>query len=64
MGIGGSVGSVDGRDREKRRGGGAKRDKVPVPVLGRYSAMIVLPILHLIPIRTVLAIPKYVPDQI
>ena len=32
-GIGGSELSVEGRDREKRSAGGAKRDKVPVPVL-------------------------------
>ena len=33
MGMGGSCGFVDGRVREKRRGGGAKRERVPVPVL-------------------------------
>ena len=32
-GVGGSGGVGDGRVREKRRGGGAKRERVPVPVL-------------------------------
>jgi len=27
----------EGREREKRRGGGAKRERVPVPVLERVS---------------------------
>ena len=64
MGMGGLVGSVDGRDREKRRGGGAKRDRVPVPVLMSYSAMFMFLSLHFIPIRSVLAISKYIADQI
>lgn len=37
MGVGGAVGSVveeEGLEREKRRAGGAKRERVPVPVLG------------------------------
>lgn len=33
MGVGGKVGSVEGRERAKRRGAGAKRERVPVPVL-------------------------------
>lgn len=33
MGIGGPGGSAEGREREKRSGGGAKRERVPVPVL-------------------------------
>ena len=33
MGVGGDEGSVEDREREKRRGVGAKSDKVPVPVL-------------------------------
>ena len=33
IGVGGSDGSEEAREREKRRAGGAKRDKVPVPVL-------------------------------
>ncbi len=37
MGVGGNEGSGEGRDREKRRGGGAKMDSVPVPVLGHVS---------------------------
>lgn len=32
-GIGGDDGSDEGRDREKRRAGGAKTESVPVPVL-------------------------------
>ena len=32
-GIGGDDGSDEGREREKRRAGGAKRESVPVPVL-------------------------------
>ena len=35
-GIGGSPGFEDGRDREKRRAGGANNDKVPVPVLMKH----------------------------
>ena len=31
--VGGEQGSLEGREREKRRGGGAKMDRVPVPVL-------------------------------
>lgn len=33
MGVGGSVGSEEGRDKEKRNCGGAKSERVPVPVL-------------------------------
>jgi len=33
MGVGGCVGSVEGLEREKRRGGGPKTERVPVPVL-------------------------------
>lgn len=32
-GVGGEEGDDEGREREKRRGGGAKRERVPVPVL-------------------------------
>ena len=32
-GIGFEDGSDEGRDKEKRRAGGAKRERVPVPVL-------------------------------
>ena len=34
-GIGCDEGSGEGREREKRRAGGAKRERVPVPVLCR-----------------------------
>ncbi len=37
MGVGGCEGSREGRDSEKRRGGGANRDSVPVPVLEHMS---------------------------
>lgn len=33
IGVGGCVGSEDGREREKRSCGGANMDRVPVPVL-------------------------------
>lgn len=33
MGLGGCEGSEEAREREKRRGGGAKSERVPVPVL-------------------------------
>ena len=33
IGIGGDDGLAAGREREKRRGAGAKTDNVPVPVL-------------------------------
>lgn len=33
MGVGEEEGSVEGRDKEKRRGGGANMESVPVPVL-------------------------------
>lgn len=35
MGVGGSSGLLEGRDREKRSAGGANIDNVPVPVLDR-----------------------------
>ena len=35
MGMGGLAGSEEGFDREKRRGFGAKRALVPVPVLSK-----------------------------
>jgi len=34
IGVGGCVGSFEGRERVKRRGGGANVERVPVPVLG------------------------------
>lgn len=37
IGVGGVEGLVEGREREKRSGGGAKRDRVPVPVLEHYK---------------------------
>ena len=33
IGVGGEDKSVEARERENRRGGGAKTDRVPVPVL-------------------------------
>lgn len=40
MGIGGDNGLVglEGREREKRRGVGAKRERVPVPVLQKRKS--------------------------
>ena len=65
-GIGCDEGSEEGRDKEKRMAGGAKRERVPVPVLcaGQYH-------IHLkswkalkIPVRAMLAVFQNVPDQI
>lgn len=65
-GIGCDEGSGEGRDKEKRRAGGAKRERVPVPVL--YAGQ-----LHIqlgswkalkIPVRAMLAVVQDVPDQI
>lgn len=37
MGVGEDDGLEEGRDKEKRSGGGAKSESVPVPVLGHVS---------------------------
>lgn len=65
MGVGGNEGSWEGRVREKRRGGGAKIESVPVPVLGHVSLISCRPDdQSRLPIWSVLAILKYVTDEV
>ena len=66
-GIGCDEGSGEGREREKRSAGGAKRDCVPVPVLceGKHRIDTFENCKALrIPVRSMLAVLKDVPDQI
>ena len=57
IGIGGSELVLEGREREKRSAGGAKRDKVPVPVLRQRSVMASRQMSE-IPVWTMLAFRK------
>lgn len=65
-GIGGDEGSGEGRDKEKRRAGGAKRERVPVPVLctGQHYTQLETWKALKIPVRAMLAVFQDVPDQI
>lgn len=53
IGIGEDEGSVGGREREKRSGGGAKMERVPVPVL-KYHKLRVLIVIYQWPSGTCL----------
>ena len=64
IGTGGSVGFEDGRDREKRRAGGANSDKVPVPVLVVVLKLSTSILVHLLPVWTMFAVPKNISNQI
>ena len=65
-GIGWDEGSGEGREREKRRAGGAKRDSVPVPVLcgGKHGLHFKFLKALKIPVRAMFAVLKYIADQI
>ena len=65
-GIGCDEGSGDGRDKEKRRAGGAKRERVPVPVLcaGQHHMRLKTCKALKIPVWAMLAGFQNVPDQI
>ena len=65
-GIGWDDESGEGREREKRRAGGAKMERVPVPVLCEAEHTIRLKVWETlrIPVRAMLAVLKDVPDQI
>ena len=64
-GIGFDEESGEGREREKRRAGGAKRERVPVPVLciGEHRIQLEIRKALRIPVRAMLAVLKDVPDQ-
>ena len=64
IGTGGSVGFEDGRDREKRRAGGANSDNVPVPVLVIVLKLRTSVLVHLLPVWTMFAVLKNISDQI
>lgn len=63
-GIGCDEGSGDGRDKEKRRAGGAKRERVPVPVLcaGQHHIQLKTWKALEIPVRAIFAVFQNVPD--
>ena len=65
-GIGSDEGSWERREREKRRAGGAKRERVPVPVLcgGKRRLQLAFSKALNIPVRAMLAVLKNIPDQI
>ena len=63
IGVGREEGERDSREREKRRGGGANRESVPVPVLERVSIWTLYGgIKRSIPIRTMLTIGQDITD--
>ena len=64
--IGCDEGSGEGREREKRRAGGAKRERVPVPVLceSKHGKSLKPWNALRIPVRAMLAVLKDVPNQI
>lgn len=65
MGVGGNEGSWEGRVREKRRGGGAKMESVPVPVLGHVSLISHRPDdWSKLPIWSMFAVLKDVTDEV
>ena len=65
-GVGGALRSDEGRDREKRSCGGAKRERVPVPVLmeNHYQCAATRMTVAMIPIGTMLAMLKNFTDKI
>lgn len=64
MGVGGDEESWEGRDREKRKGGGAKMESVPVPVLGCVSSRWKPDGRFRLPVWAMLAILKDTTDEV